>query len=86
MPLTKPDNVLPGNFLTCGCGSKFSNYGAYYAHVGDCPILRCYACLAWLDGEHETTENHVCAAVRLMQVDRTMLEKFQKMREILDHG
>lgn len=59
MPLTQPDPPLSYKGLQCACWSEFFSHAAYYAHVGECPILRCCYCLEWLHSK-KAEEQHVC--------------------------
>lgn len=59
MPLTEPDPPLTYRGLSCACGKEFFNHAQFYAHLGDCPIVRCYQCLEWLRDKN-AEEQHMC--------------------------
>ena len=82
MPLTKPDDShLDG--IHCACKGQFADHASYYAHVGDCPILRCCWCLEWIDGTHVTVDNHVCASLKLIRLRDSMTRSFRDLQNTL---
>ena len=82
MPLTKSDDsYLDG--IKCACKKRFADHAEYYAHVGDCPILRCCWCLEWIDGTHVTVDNHVCASLKLIRLRDSMTRSFRDLQNTL---
>ena len=80
MPLTK---TRGSNEIGCYCGKFKGTIEGYYAHVGECEILRCRYCLAALNGPvlneyWDDESDHICPQAELTRIKRNIEGSYER--------